>query len=151
MLCLVLEAGLCFLEASDWLNGLSKLWEMVKDREAWRAAVHGVAKSQAWATEQQIWKMGPEVGCWDEWILWCGTGESDWVALNPAREEGTLGCSLPWAAKYTFHPPGQVALTFLAHHREALMDPPCPTLKAFLFLVQISLFFTFLFFLFSEL
>ena len=33
-----------------WLNGLDFEWtpELVMDREAWRAAVHGVAKSQTW-------------------------------------------------------------------------------------------------------
>ena len=32
---------------------LSKLWEIVEDRGAWRAAVHGVIKRHDLATEQQ--------------------------------------------------------------------------------------------------
>ena len=82
-----------------WLDGitdsmdmsLSKLWELVMDREAWHAAVHEVTKSRTWLsdwTELTQEECFPGGSAGQESTCTCGRpGVDPWVGTTPWRRK----------------------------------------------------------------
>jgi len=78
-----------------WLDGitesidmiLSKPWELVLDRKAWHAVLHGVTKSHTWLSD---WT---ELNCGYEWRELCinllkGVNAEQWIPTRMKRRHG---------------------------------------------------------------
>ena len=101
-----------------WLEGitnsmdmsLSKLWELVMDRESWCAAVHGIAKSRTWLNDWTELSTAPGFpGDLDSMESPCNAGKpGSSSALGNSLEKGMITDSsiLAWRIPVTGEPGG---------------------------------------------
>ena len=80
---------------------LGELQELVMDREAWRAAIHGVAKSQTWLSDwtELNWTVAQLVknlpAMWEIWVQ--SLGWEDPLEKGNATHSNILTWRIPWS------------------------------------------------------
>ena len=122
---------------------LSKLWEMVKDREAWHAAIHGVTKNQTWLSHWTRFQRRAQ----PRFLLKARHTDFLGPSGNASPLKGSNTCPIPWPyamyscpafhlsepgfmmksddspnSRFPIHRPHQHYLEFVTHHQAPLQS-----------------------------